>query len=43
MKNIVVPEILHKQLKKVARKEGRLIQALVEQLLLDALKNRKAA
>lgn len=42
-RNIVVPISLHEQLKKIARKEGRLLQALVEQLLLDALKNRKAA
>ena len=42
-RNIVVPITLHETLKKLAKKEGRLIQALVEQLLLDALKNRKAA
>jgi predicted HicB family RNase H-like nuclease len=43
MKTVVVPEWLHKQLKSIAKKEGKVVQALVEQLLSDALKSRKVA
>jgi len=43
MATILVPEGLHQALKKIAKTEGRLIQFLVEELLSDALKNRKAA
>lgn len=42
-KNLVISQSLHKLLKTVAKREGRVLQAFVEQLLSDALKNRKAA
>jgi predicted HicB family RNase H-like nuclease len=40
---LMVSKDLHQKLKSQAKKEGRMLQALVEQLLLDALKSRKAA
>lgn len=42
-RGLMVTKDLHNKLKAQAKKEGRMLQALVEQLLVDALKNRKAA
>jgi predicted HicB family RNase H-like nuclease len=41
--NIVIPKTLHQKLKDQAAKEGRMLQWLVERLLNDGLKGRKAA
>jgi predicted HicB family RNase H-like nuclease len=40
---LMVSKDLHQRLKDQAKKEGRMLQDLVERLLVAALKNRKAA
>jgi hypothetical protein len=39
-RNVVIPAGLHVQLKAIAKHEGRLLQVLVEQLLVEALRKR---
>jgi hypothetical protein len=41
--SVIVSKDLHQKLKEQAAKEGRMLQWLVERLLLDGLKSRKAA